>query len=457
MSMLNIGKSGLLASMAALNATSNNVANAMVDGYSRQQVMLSSVGGGAYGGGAGVFVDGVRRISDQYEVAQLWQTTSAVGFSKVQSSYLRQAEQVFGAEGNNVSQGLDQLFAALNSSMEQPNLIAYRQGVLNEAKALTQRVNAINDNIDSQRSQINGQLGASAKEVTSQLAIIANFNRDIQAASVTGTIPPALQDGRDAAIDALAAIVDIRVVEDSQGMVNISLARGEPLLTGNTAAKLTSAPDPTNPKNNLVSITFGQSQFTVDMAAGGSLGALLNYRDTQLEGSQTYIDELAVMLATEFNTILAAGTDLNGATPAQDLFTFDANNPGGSLSITAGFTPDKLAFGKDGSQGDNTNLKDLVQLASKELNFTSLGSNTSFSESFSSKVGQLGSASRQAISFAKTSVDLQNDAQSQWASTSGVSPDEEGINLIIYQQSYMANAKVISTADQLFQVMLSSF
>ncbi|PTA51599.1 flagellar hook-associated protein FlgK [Shewanella morhuae] len=457
MSMLNIGKSGLLASMAALNATSNNVANAMVDGYSRQQVMLSSVGGGAYGGGAGVFVDGVRRISDQYEVAQLWQTTSAVGFSKVQSSYLRQAEQVFGAEGNNVSQGLDQLFAALNSSMEQPNLIAYRQGVLNEAKALTQRVNAINDNIDSQRSQINGQLGASAKEVTSQLAIIANFNRDIQAASVTGTIPPALQDGRDAAIDALAAIVDIRVVEDSQGMVNISLARGEPLLTGNTAAKLTSAPDPTNPKNNLVSITFGQSQFNVDMAAGGSLGALLNYRDTQLEGSQAYIDELAVMLATEFNTILAAGTDLNGAAPTQDLFTFDANNPGGSLSITAGFTPDKLAFGKDGSQGDNTNLKDLVQLASKELNFTSLGSNTSFSESFSSKVGQLGSASRQAISFAKTSIDLQNDAQSQWASTSGVSPDEEGINLIIYQQSYMANAKVISTADQLFQVMLSSF
>lgn len=48
MSMLNIGKSGLLASMAALNATSNNVANAMVAGYSRQQVMLSSVGGGAW-------------------------------------------------------------------------------------------------------------------------------------------------------------------------------------------------------------------------------------------------------------------------------------------------------------------------------------------------------------------------------------------------------------------------
>ncbi|MGS0726077.1 flagellar basal body protein, partial [Shewanella sp. 0m-11] len=58
MSMLNIGMSGLNASMAALTATSNNVTNAMVPGYSRQQVMLSSVGNGVYGSGSGVMVDG---------------------------------------------------------------------------------------------------------------------------------------------------------------------------------------------------------------------------------------------------------------------------------------------------------------------------------------------------------------------------------------------------------------
>ncbi|WP_110458426.1 flagellar hook-associated protein FlgK [Shewanella algidipiscicola] len=457
MSMLNIGKSGLLASMAALNATSNNVTNAMVAGYSRQQVMTSSVGGGAYGGGAGVFIDGVRRISDQYEVAQLWQTTSNVGFDNVRSSYLGQAEQVFGSEGNNISAGLDQLFASLNSAMEQPNLIAHRQGVLNEAKALTQMINGINDSLVSQRDQVTGQLGTSAKEVNSQLEIIARFNQDIKAASAGGIVPAALQDGRDAAIDELAAIVDIRVIEDDKGMVNISLARGEPLLSGNTVAKLSMVPDPANPLVSLVDINFGESHFTLEASAGGSMGALLDYRDSELAGSQAYLDELAVKLADEFNAVLAGGTDLTGAAPTQNLFSFQPGNPAGSLQVTDGFTADELAFGTDGTQGDNSNLQALVALANKDLAFTSLGVSTSFSESFSSKVGQLGSASRQAIANAKTSVELQKDAQSQWASTSGVNPDEEGVNLIIYQQSYMANAKVISTADQLFQTMLSSF
>ncbi|MCE9686225.1 flagellar hook-associated protein FlgK [Shewanella sp. AS16] len=457
MNMFNIGKSGLLASSAALNATSNNVANAMVAGYSRQQVMTSSVGGGAYGGGAGVSVDGMRRISDQYEVAQLWQTTSAVGFGKVQSSYLGQAEQVFGSEGNNIAKGLDQLFASLNAAMEQPNVIATRQGVLNEAKALTQRVNSLNQSIEAQRGQINGQLGAAAKEVNAQLRNIAKFNQDIQAASATGTVPAALQDSRDAAVDELAAILDIRVVEDAQGMVNISLARGEPLLSGNTVATLAQVPDPANPQDSLVDIQFGKSHFTVERTAGGSMGALLDYRDIQLANSQSYVDELAVQLATEFNTALAGGTDLSGAAPTQPLFSYQPGNPAGSLTVTAGFPPEALAFGLDGTQGDNANLKSLVALANKDLNFTSLGASTSFSESYASMVGQLGSASRQAIVNAKTSVDLQTEAQSQWASTSGVNIDEEGVNLIIYQQSYQANAKVISTADLLFQTMLSSF
>ncbi|WP_370628951.1 flagellar basal body rod C-terminal domain-containing protein [Shewanella algae] len=34
--------------------------------------------------------------------------------------------------------------------------------------------------------------------------------------------------------------------------------------------------------------------------------------------------------------------------------------------------------------------------------------------------------------------------------------DEEGVNLIVYQQSYQANARVIATADRLFQSLLDS-
>ncbi|MFT5787974.1 MAG: flagellar hook-associated protein 1 FlgK [Shewanella sp.] len=456
MSMLNIGMSGLNASMAALSATSNNVANAMVPGYSRQQVVLSSAGNGIYGSGTGVMVDDVRRISDQYEVAQLWNTTSNLSFAKAQSSYLGQVEQIFGSDGSSISKGLDLLFASLNSAMEKPNETAYRQGVLNEAKALTQRFNSISEGLSSQVAQVEGQIGASAKEINVQLETIASFNIEIQKSNASGSAPLALLDARDAAVDDLSKIVDVNVVEGADGMLNISLAQGQPLLSGPTASKILVKPDPANPLFSQINIQFGQSNFPLNETAGGNLGALIDYRDNSLVDSMAFIDELATTMADEFNAVLASGTDLNGNPPTQDLFRYDPTNPAGSLTMTPGLTADMLAFGKDGTPGDNSNLKDLVKLSDKNLTFSSMGVNTTMSDAFASKIGELGSISRQAKMNQDTAEKLQLEAQGQWASTSGVNMDEEGVNLIIYQQSYQANAKIISTADKLFQTILNS-
>ena len=161
-------------------------------------------------------------------------------------------------------------------------------------------------------------------------------------------------------------------------------------------------------------------------------------------------------MADEFNNVLSAGTDLNGNTPSQQLFSYDPTNPAGSLTITAGFSADMLAFGKDGTPGDNSNLKDLVELANKSFSFSSMGVEATMGDVFASKIGELGSASRQAQMSEDTAEKLQIEAQTQWASTSGVNVDEEGANLIMYQQAYQANAKVIATADQLFQTILNS-
>ena len=453
MSMLNIGMSGLTSSMAALNATSNNVANAMVPGYSRQQVMMSSVGGGIYGSGAGVQVDGVRRISDQYEVAQLWNTTSGVGYARVTNSYYSQVEQIFGSKGNNISYGLDQLFASLNSSLEQPSDIAYRQGVLSEAKAMGQRFNSISHSLNSQLAQIEGQIGASAKEINSQLESIAKFNAEIQRSGAD--IPASLLDARDAAIDDLAQLVDIRVTEDSNGMVNISLAQGQPLLSGTTASTLEVNPDPSNPALSTVTIKFGDSSFPLDENAGGSLGAMIDYRDNSLLESIAFNDELAMTFADEFNAILAGGTDLDGNAPTQDLFTYDPNNPAGSIKVTDDFTAEMLAFGQGDGPGDNSNLKELIELANTEFTFDSINITASMGDAYSSMVGKLGSESRQAQVSEDTAISLKMEAQAQWSSTSGVNMDEEAVNLIIYQHSYQANAKVIAMADQLFQTILN--
>ena len=453
MSMLNNAVSGLNASKAALTSASNNVANAMVKGYSRQQVMTSSVGNDVYGGG--VMVDGIRRITEQYEVAQLWNTTSQVGFSTVQASYLRQAEQVFGSEGSDISQGLDQLFASLHSAMEQPDDIAWRQGILNESKALSHRINFISEAVNSQMTQIEGQLSTSVNEINAQLQAIAKFNEEIHAADSKNNAPSTLLDARDAAIDELAAFVDIKVIKDTDNMVKISLSKGQPLLVGTSASTLITSTDPSDPSKSQMSIQFGESHFSLDEATGGSLGALLHYRDNSLAESKTFIDELATTMATEFNSVLAEGKDSNGNTP-KDLFIYDDRNPSGSLKVSSDITAEMLALGQDGTPGDNSNLKELVKIAETTFHFSSNGAKTTMGEAFANKIGALGSASRQAAISSNTDLALRIEARSQWSSTSGVNLDEEAVDLIAYQQNYQANAKVIATTDILFQTLLKS-
>ena len=454
MNLLNNAMSGLNASMAALQVMSNNTSNAMVPGYSRQQVLLSSVAGGAYGAGNGVSVDGVRRISDQYQVMQLWRTGSDVGFAGVKQSYAGQLEQLIAADGNNLSSGFDHLFAAMNAAMEQPNDPALRQAVLNEATGVAQRFNSIASGLDSQEQQIVGQTQASIKEINTLLGKIARFNEDIAADGAK--VPSAsLLDKRDAAISELSSLIDIRVVMDDKGLANISLSQGQPLLSGIIPATLKGVTDQANPKQLNLELSFGQSQFKLQQT-GGQLGALLNYRDTNLKQSRAFLDELSTQIARQMNSIQAKGTDLVGNPATQAIWHFDVSNPAGSLRLNQGLSSGDLAFGQDGTPGDNSNLKAFVALANQELDFASMDSRATLGNAYASKVGELGSISRQAQQENKSALTLQKEAQSQWASSSGVNLDEEGVNLIVYQQSYQANARVIATADRLFQSLLDS-
>ncbi|WP_028114952.1 flagellar hook-associated protein FlgK [Ferrimonas kyonanensis] len=453
--MINIGLSGLLASQSALSVTSNNIANANVAGYSRQQAMLATVSGGAYGNG--VAVTGVRRIADQYLVDQVWSNASNSEFHAVQKSYFGQVEQIFGSEGSDISAGLDQLYAALNANLLAPDDIATRQSALNEAEGLALRFNAVNDGVQSQFDQIESQLGASVVEANVHLGQIARLNSEVKSHGGVETAPPELLDERDNVIAELSKLMDVSVSENKDGTLNVALSQGQPLVVGSTAAELSLAPDPANPEFGLLSLSFGDNQFSLDEGIEGSMGSLLDYRDNSLKDSKAFIDELAQQIADEMNTVLMAGTDLDGNPPTQDLFSYDPVNPAGTLKVTDGFTADKLAFAKDGTPGDNSNLKDLIDLANKPLTFVSLGLESTMGDAFASKMGQLGSSSQQAKLNADSSEQSLIRAQSDWAGVSGVNTDEEGANLILYQQAYQSNAKVISTADQLFQTVLQAF
>src|SRR5574343_1119372 len=96
--LMNIGLRAMIANSAALQVTGHNIANANVEGYSRQGVVLATntgqfTGAGFFGKGSNV-VD-VRRAHDQFLTAQSHAAASLSNMDAMRSIQLQQLEDVF--------------------------------------------------------------------------------------------------------------------------------------------------------------------------------------------------------------------------------------------------------------------------------------------------------------------------------------------------------------------------
>ena len=107
--------------------------------------------------------------------------------------------------------------------------------------------------------------------------------------------------------------------------------------------------------------------------------------------------------------------------------------------------------------GDNSNAIQLAQLRT-ELTMTPdvLGDPTvTFAQFYSSTIGVLGLSRNEADSNLETRQYLIDQYESHQDSIAGVSLDEEMANIVKYQHTYQAAARIISTADEMLDVLLN--
>ncbi|MCY7294543.1 flagellar hook-associated protein FlgK [Alteromonas sp. a30] len=118
-----------------------------------------------------------------------------------------------------------------------------------------------------------------------------------------------------------------------------------------------------------------------------------------------------------------------------------------------------INFNTNGTD-DNRNGLALSDLQSQDTMVRDSGSGSSnlisFQEAYSTIVSDIGetAATAQVSQGAATAIERQS--RDLFESTSGVNLDEEAANLIRFQQAYSASARVLSTAQSLFETILSS-
>ncbi|MBF0032786.1 flagellar hook-associated protein FlgK [Citrobacter freundii] len=451
MDMINIGYSGASTAQVELNVTAQNTANAMTDGYTRQVAITSTIGassGSSNSAGNGVQVDSIRRVSNQYQVNQVWYAASDYGYYNTQQEYLTQLETVL----SGLSGGFDNFFAALNAATTSPDDSALREQVISESGALALRVDNTLDYIDSQSSEIVSQEQAMVAQVNTLTSGIASYNQQIAEAEANGDNASALYDARDQMVEQLSGIMDVQVNIDDEGNYNVTLQNGQPLVSGQESSTIEL--DTNADGTQSMSLTFAGTTSSMNTETGGSLGALFDYQNKVLTPLTGTINSMAEQFADAVNTQLAQGYDLSGQHPDEPLFIYDENSSDGPLEVNPKITADELAFSSSPDEsGNSDNLQALINISTEPLEIEGLGSVT-VGEACSSIISNIGIYSQQNQTEAEAAANVYSEAQNQQSSVSGVSMDEEAVNLITYQQIYEANLKVISTGADIFDSVL---
>jgi len=463
MSMILNALSGAQAAQAALTTNSQNIANAMTPGYTRQGVLLNSLQGnsrGALAAGAGVEVSSLLRFSDSYKSLQLWQSNANLGQYNASQAYLTQLEQVMSDDTSNINQGLDAFFAALNAASVQPDSSPLREQVMTAADGLVKRFASVQQLFNSQQASLNEQRGALVSQVNGFSQDIALLNKQISAARSSGISTSGLEDARDQKIDQLSALVGVQVVSQPDGSRSVSLKNGQPLVAGSDAAQLSLS-------NGALELKFANTSFKVQtQQLGGQLGGLQDFEAQVLEPLKTSVSELAGGIEARFNTQLAAGYAPPAAGAGQPLFVF----ADGKLGLTS-LVASELAFASDATaSGDSGNLKALVALKNATVDLSvydaagkkkldaggqPVSTAVVMGDVFTQLVGKLGVQSQQNTASQTTAQTVRDQSEESWKSTSGVNTDEEAINLMQYKQMYEANLKVVAVANELLDSTLA--
>ena len=327
MSIFNISISGLLSNQAAIATTSHNIANANVEGYSRQRADQSArlpqfIGGNYFG--TGVEIGVVRRIFEATHQLEIQATTA--DFSQFES-FLNQANRVDGLladSENGINVAIQNFFSAMQGVVNDPASIPARQVLLSEAEMMSARFDLVHSQLESQITEINGSISSIAQEISVLSDSIAKLNNQI--AGSPGSFPPDLLDQREREITRLSELISVQTLEQDDGSLNVFIGTGQALVVGSLSNSLVAQVDPLDPRGMRLNISAASSSIDVTRnLTGGELGGLLQVVDEVIEPAFNTLGRVAMSISDTLNTQHQLGMDLNN--DLGGLFFSDINDP----------------------------------------------------------------------------------------------------------------------------------
>ena len=504
-----IARSGLLHTQRALSNAADNVANAETEGYTRKRIVAEAVS--VNGQGMGVRSLGPVRDVDTALVNEMNKRKSELAAAELRDSVLARIEEAHGdpAKGEGLGDLVGKLRSGFIELRHDPSQVVKQQAiVLNAAQNLTDRLNDLSRVVGEARQSAHDGILAEVKKINATVREIAELTRNIVERTGAGEAIADSEDKRDLALDRLSESIGFKAVRRENGGLLLLGAGGVTIPLSEKGDAFSVAPGVLAPAayyggaGTIPPIVLAGTDVT-PLMSGGRLGEYLRLRDQTLPRYQAELDVAAAEIADRFEEEgLRLFTDPTGTPPA--LSGPDPNLPyaggaqigfAGRIQVNAevraevrklrdgthvqppppavpwfrpnpvggpaGFTTliDRIltnSFGASNSQGSNWG----------GFATTGLGPDGSLSSPFGmpqtiEQYGILVTATQASDSAAagaavETAKQLSDGLQARFTRQSRVDVDSEMASLIQLQNAYAANARVISTAQTMWDSLFGS-
>ncbi|MEM0923815.1 MAG: flagellar hook-associated protein FlgK [Pseudomonadota bacterium] len=475
---------GLNAASRTADLIANNVANALTEGYGRRDIELSPVQ--LANEGQGVRVIGISRVSDplitgtrRISQAEAGQTSSLAESQERIADLVGEPSQPLA-----LSTLIDRFETALTAASDTPEGTTLLSDAVTAAGELADKFNAISNEIRTIRSEADAEINRQINLINSSLTEVERLNDEIRINTFTGSDIAALQDQRQRVVDGISDLVPIKVIQRDNNQIALYTATGGQLLDGRSfdlefSPTTLVTQDQTLANGALSGITLAGYDIPIGTGDGrgfydgGALEAQFLIRDQIGPEVAIEIDALARNLIERLEG-LPEDTTLVAGDPG--LFTdnglaFDPLNEegiAGRISLNAQVDPsaggdvtrlrDGLNAVAVGDVGDATLLRamqDAIQLQSPiatGAGFSGTRSVAGFTSEFSGTIlfNSVEADTRAATDQAR--FQTLSDAETNAV---GVDTDAELARLLLVEQSFTANARVIQVVDELLARLIN--
>ncbi|MCX7982220.1 MAG: flagellar hook-associated protein FlgK [Syntrophales bacterium] len=453
-SLLYVARDALGVSQIGIDVVGANVANVNTSGYSRQRPVISSTGGDYVRGmvvQTSVTVDKIERLYDRYLEGQVIIQRQNIGFSSTLNDRLSSIESILNeAQSGGFNDQLNKFWAAWETLSANPSGQVERDTVAAMAESVATKLNSFSGDLVRLKTDIKTSIRDVINRINSLASEIRNLNEMIAETGAKGGETNILSDKLMGLLGNMAESVGIMWNEANDGTVSVFLQNGIPLVERLVAYQLKA--DDVGNRMVVSSVQVSKGEELNSLITKGKLGALLVCQDEIIPEYQSLLDNFAQSLAEAVNSLHRQGYDGRGNVGG-DFFTYLEKAPAATIRLNPEIASDlRLIAASRTVNGDGENAAAIASL--KDALIMENGSST-LNAYFAAIIGRIGREVEDSTLDLQHQNAILTNVTNRREAISGVSIDEEMIELLKFQMSYAAAGRLVNVTNELLDILMN--